>query len=174
MRGLGGLSTSPLVVLWAGIMCHTLLLLPTTQKWQLGLGLSASSCPQFAPVTHAHSYFCPFQFLCICCWRKRLSRCQLCSREPQVPGPSLSQQQIRHSASSNFSYSLTCTLCFSYLETCTFHKMNHAKLASVLFDIVSPLPGMLFPLCVFLNFPFISGSLTHVLRLSSLVRPTPL
>ena len=50
--------------------------------------------------------------------------------------------------------------------------MNYAYLASVPFDIVFPLPEMFFLLHVFANFPFVSGSPTHVLRLSSLVRPT--
>ena len=37
-----GWSAYPLVVLCAGIMCSTLLLLPVPQKWQLGFGLFVS------------------------------------------------------------------------------------------------------------------------------------
>ena len=39
----GGLLT-PLVVLWAGFVCSTLLLLPAPQKWQLGFGFFVSYC----------------------------------------------------------------------------------------------------------------------------------
>ena len=39
----GGLLT-PLVVVWAGFMCSTLLLLPAPQKWQLGFGFFVSYC----------------------------------------------------------------------------------------------------------------------------------
>ena len=55
-RGLPGLPT-PFVVLCAGIMQDTLLLLPEPQKWQLGLGLFVSFCSQFVPPAHTCSYF---------------------------------------------------------------------------------------------------------------------
>lgn len=53
---LGDLST-PLVVLCAGIMCNTLLLLSEPGKWQLGFGLTVSYCSYFVPTVHACSYF---------------------------------------------------------------------------------------------------------------------
>ena len=71
--GLGGLPT-PLVVLSTEGMLSTLLLLPTPcflllalQKWQLDFFGLFVSCPEFAPTTHAHSYFLSFIVLLFVC-----------------------------------------------------------------------------------------------------------
>ena len=53
---LGDLS-APLVVVCAGIMCSTLLLLSESGKLQLGLGLTVSYCLYFPPTAHACSNF---------------------------------------------------------------------------------------------------------------------
>ena len=85
--GLGGLRT-PYVVLCAGGMRGTLLVLLTPQKWQLGflvfLYLVAHNLPQL----HMHAVI--FSFFVFCCSRRRLSRCKHCSQGAWVQGPSLS------------------------------------------------------------------------------------
>ena len=53
---LGDLS-APLVVMSAGIMCSTLLLLSESRKLQLGFGLTVSYCLYFPPTAHACGYF---------------------------------------------------------------------------------------------------------------------
>ena len=66
---------------------NPLLLLLRSGSWVFGLFVSFG--PKFAPAAYAHSYFHSHSFFVFCCWRRSLSRCKHCSKEP--PGPRLSQ-----------------------------------------------------------------------------------
>ena len=83
--GLGVLPT-PSVVLCAGGMRSTLLLLPAFQRQQLGfwsLFISLSIiCPK---CTCTQLFLVPYSFFVFCCSRRCLSRCQHCSKGSQVP-----------------------------------------------------------------------------------------
>ena len=82
---LKGLPT-PLMVLCAGGMRCTLLLLPTpcfcsrlfrSGRWGFGLILSPRICPD---CTCMHLFLVPYSFFVFCCSRRPLFRCKLCSK----------------------------------------------------------------------------------------------
>ena len=73
-----------MVVLCAGIMHRTLLLLPTPQKWQVVWGLFVIFVAQLHMCAVIFSPF--IVFFVFCCWRC-LSRCKLCRKRSKVPGP---------------------------------------------------------------------------------------
>ena len=87
--GSGGVPT-PLVVVCAGGMRNTLLLLWALQKWQLGFLVSLYLLPRICPsCVHAVS-FSPIRFLCILLLQERVVQVQVL--QPRVPDPSLSHQ----------------------------------------------------------------------------------
>ena len=83
--GLGGLPT-PLVVLRAGGMRRTLLLLPALQKWQLGVLVSLYLVVHSLPQLHMHAViFSLIRFLCILSLKETCVQGQALQR--RVPGP---------------------------------------------------------------------------------------
>ena len=68
-RGLHGLPT-PFVVLCAGIMQDTLLLLPEPQKWQLGFGIFVSLFTVCATCSHMQLFLVSYSFFVFCCLRR--------------------------------------------------------------------------------------------------------
>ena len=85
-RGGLGVLPIPLVVLCAGGMGSTLLLLRALQKWQLGflvvLYLLSRICPSCACT---QLFLAPYSFLVFYCLRRGVSRCKPCSKGFQVP-----------------------------------------------------------------------------------------
>ena len=82
--GLGGLAT-PLVVPCAGVMHRTLLLLPYLGSGSWVLAFLYLVLLNLPPLCMRAVIFSPLEFLCICCWRRWLSRCKHCSKGSQVP-----------------------------------------------------------------------------------------
>ena len=86
--GLGGLSAS-LVVLCAGIVSRTLLLLQAPQSgslfWSFGV-LLFTVCPK---CSYTQLFLVPYSFFIFCCLRRHLCRFKHCSKGFQVPVPSL-------------------------------------------------------------------------------------
>lgn len=86
--GLGGLP-APLVVLCAGIMHGTLLLLMAPRKWHLAfLHLIVHNCPGHA---YMQGFPVPHYFFAFCCSRRCLSR----TFDPPVKGPRSRPVSIR-------------------------------------------------------------------------------
>ena len=88
-------------MLCAEVVCGTLLLLPTLQKWQLVFwrGFSSSFLSFFflylvvqnlPNCTSMQLFFVPYSFFLFCCLRRCLSRYKHCCKRSYVPGPSLS------------------------------------------------------------------------------------
>ena len=79
-----------------GAMHSTLLsfLSPALHKWHLGSWslciLLSIICPN---CSCKQLFLIPDSSFVFCCWRRRLSRCEHCSKGSQVPGPSLPQTQ---------------------------------------------------------------------------------
>ena len=92
---LGGLFT-PLVVLYAKFTHSALLYLSGLQKWQWvfwSFCILFKICPKYSDT---QLFLVPYSVFAFCYWRKCLSRCKHCShcsKEAQVPGPSLSHTQ---------------------------------------------------------------------------------
>lgn len=90
----------PLGSVCAEVVCGTLLLFPTLQKWQLVFwrGFSSSFLFFFLYLvvqnlpncTSMQLFFVPYSFFLFCCLRRCLSRCKHCCKRPYVPGPRLS------------------------------------------------------------------------------------
>ena len=63
----------------------------TSGTWVLGLCILLSIiCPN---CSCKQLFLIPDSSFVFCCWRRRLSRCEHCSKGSQVPGPSLAQTQ---------------------------------------------------------------------------------